>query len=80
MLVGPIPEPHPQGWDIAWRSMEDDWAWGFGRYHKNLRPWWLGTNLGNRLHAFDMSDRADSEIGDAYRAARAARFEHGENG
>ncbi|MBN6054558.1 hypothetical protein JYK22_21630, partial [Nonomuraea sp. RK-328] len=63
-----------------------DW-WGFGQYDKNLRPWALyGTSTAPPADFDDDNwltpalDPDESGVPDAYRAARSARFEHGERG
>ena len=58
--------------------------YGFGTYHKNLRPWYLCNADDNWLSAnslepsLDIYEHNGAEAG--YKAARAARFEHGESG
>lgn len=54
---------------------------GFGSYHKNRRPW-FHDNSGypdkDDLPYRSVSEQMDERIRLAYKAARAARFEHGE--
>jgi hypothetical protein len=64
----------------------DRW-WGFGSYSKNHRPWVLMNAPTNPPLSEDDDDWLtptidDFESGavDSYRAARSARFEHGERG
>jgi hypothetical protein len=53
--------------------------WGFGRFHKNRRPWWLSSSGPDWVTpALDMDETCDDVVLAAYRAARSARFEHGE--
>jgi hypothetical protein len=63
-----------------------DW-WGFGSYGKNRRPWALyGTSSAPPFEYGDDGwltpalDEGEPGIPNAYRAARSARFEHGESG
>lgn len=103
LILGPIPEP-PQAGDLGWigldvidgywdddpdeRIVVDRW-WGFGLYHKNLRPWVLCNTSratpvdypGDRwLEPTGDCDDVPPKLASAYRAARSARFEHGESG
>lgn len=64
-------------------------AWfGFDAYHKNHRPWFLCNTSSappNETDADWLSPAVDEyepggDASDAYRAARSARFEHGESG
>lgn len=61
--------------------------WGFGSYHKNLRPWLLvNTSNATPVETGDDDwltptlDPYESGLPDAYIAARSARFEFGERG
>lgn len=88
MILGPIPEPVAE--DVG------DWGWveldrseesyvsrgGFGSFLKNMRPWW---HDGNNSESWTVPVLCSHEYGSdesvaAYRAARSARFEHGESG
>jgi len=88
LLLGPIPEVSSTENDVAWRLLSGyfgdiDETVGFGLYAKNRRPWYLYSNdlrESSRLHAFDHDEYMYPEITAAYRAARSARFEHGERG
>jgi hypothetical protein len=82
-------EYEPQGYRLSDGTtylpdflLTDPSWYGFGKYHKNRRPWWLPCSGGNpdELHALDYSEDPDQVIVDAYVAARSARFEHGERG
>lgn len=86
MLLGSIPDPMPIG-DYAWASWTQGWRThligrhGFGTYHKNNRPWWCWS----QPEDFDfltptVEPDEYSNAQPAYRAARSARFEHGESG
>ncbi|GAA1454199.1 hypothetical protein [Nocardiopsis tropica] len=95
MVLGPIPEPPPEG-DVGWAGLNPEdggqpaWRYGFGSYHKNLRPWVLVS--AGPMHAADSSaqewivpwidplDNGAPEVAEAYVMARSARFEHGEKG
>jgi hypothetical protein len=64
--------------------------WGFGLYHKNARPWVLcSTSMCPPTDyegapwleaAIESEEDAHPSVIAAYRAARSARFEHGESG
>lgn len=66
-----------------------DYHYGFGNFNKNARPWiCFNTSCATAaafgepandwlIPAFDSTERS---AGDAYTAARSARFEHGEQG
>lgn len=63
-----------------------DW-WGFGSYGRNLRPWHLhNTSAATPDQCVGVDwltpalDTYEAGVPDAYRAARSARFEHGERG
>ena len=92
MILGPIPRPQPDGHDYGWNALDRHWGgrghdkvadnWtchGFGAYQKNRRPWSLDcaghTSTVAPCLAFEVDNAQD-----AYAAARAARFEHGESG
>lgn len=95
MILGPIPEPDHEV-DFGWLGLGPEeeggsgWRWGFGSYHKNLRPWVLvdasplyGTDDPLQELFVPWSDPHDlgrPEVTEAYRAARSARFERGEKG
>jgi hypothetical protein len=85
MLVGPIPAlintPWGEAREIGWNSFPSFTGYGFGLYPKNRRPWFLTYWLSDRnLHVFEWDEFMKPEIANAYRAARSARFEHGEQG
>jgi len=92
MILGPIPRPTPEG-DWGWigihhipgtHAFDISGRYGFGTYYKNRRPWWLD----NPEPAPDTCeswltpthDPYEVNVSGAYRAARSARFEYGENG
>lgn len=61
--------------------------WGFGNYQKNLRPWILcNTSTATPVDMAEIPwltpapDSTEPGVPGAYRAARSARFEHGESG
>lgn len=95
LVLGPIPEPR-EGADWGWLGLEPvevyegytevfgNW-WGFGNWHKNLRPWQLcNTSTATAYDAGDPDwltpalDQYEDGVPAAYTAARSARFEHGE--
>lgn len=97
MILGPIPSPDASG-DWGWTGMnvfqdEDGRSeligglYGFGSYHKNLRPRALSdTSCADSYTCWDdpegwpvpRIDPYESGASEGYRAARSARFEHGE--
>lgn len=86
MLLGPIPRPLTIG-DYGWMgwSAEPDGEigrYGFGTFHKNLRPWWLDTNDDRTMPPLEpITDEYEwNDAQPAYRAARQAQFEHGVSG
>ncbi|WP_328937670.1 hypothetical protein OG288_15795 [Streptomyces tauricus] len=94
MLLGTIPTPlHDRthlgfiegdyGW-ISWHPENGTaYPYGFGSYHKNLRPWMhcTGDETGPSLLHPTLDDAEDGSLSmPAYRKARSARFEHGECG
>lgn len=99
MVLGSIPSPDASG-DWGWlglgvfqdedgRDELDGGTYGFGSYHKNLRPWKLiNTSCADSYTCWDDPaawvipdlDPYESGAPEAYRAARSARFEHGERG
>jgi hypothetical protein len=84
-----------QGWSIEGppeqREMSCQW-WGFGMYHHNRRPWWLGETSSATPRDYHRSgdslaswlvpahDGTEQGASAAYAAALSARFEHGESG
>ena len=91
MVLGPIPEPIDEG-DWGWRSFganhsgadgSHGFPHGFASYFKHARPWALWNPVFTDhtawlLPSFD--DSMGNAIPEAYRAAKSARFEHGESG
>jgi hypothetical protein len=102
LILGPIPAPCADG-DLGWIglspvvgsfdgpsdevSIVDQW-WGFGGYHKNMRPWVLANTSSSTPVQWDsgpwlspMPDLYEAAAAEAgYEAARGARFEHGQSG
>lgn len=72
--------------DLYDRDYWDETAWGrygFGLFHKNGRPWWLGNaDLSLCIPLTPTLDLYEQPLKafDAYAAARSARFEHGQSG
>lgn len=90
MILGPIPElradtPLPgvqpvKIWDPGWHSLPNDTCAGFGVYPKNLRPWSMPCGGHKDWVTPCIGDEEPREIiREAYKAARTARFEHGES-
>jgi len=90
MVLGPVHMPYvdPQPCDIGWLGLEPDGrsgevlssTYGFGRFWKNRRPWWLEPSDGP-AHWLQPTVHPDEEdTSAAYAAANGARFEHGERG
>lgn len=90
MVLGQLHLPYiePQPCDIGWLGLEPDGrdgevlssTYGFGRFWKNRRPWWIDGNEGcaHWLNPTVHPDEEDTSA--AYIAANGARFEHGERG
>lgn len=90
MALGPIPWAHAsRQHDWGWVGLDRDARgatearYGFGAYHKNRRPWFLDNATNDAARARWLTpvlDTSEGIEGNAYAAARAARFEHGEQG
>lgn len=91
LVLGPIPEPgtparggghYDWGWVAPMRGEDTQPRYGFGVYHKNNRPWYLdnASNASSDRWLTPVLDSSEIIEGDAYRAARSARFEHGQSG
>jgi hypothetical protein len=92
LVLGPIHDRPASGWgDWCWPLIKPavNQGWdadgvvgvGFCRYHKNGRPWYLcDTPKPPYYQAIWDSAENDADCHEAYRAARSARFEHGESG
>lgn len=89
IVLGPIPEPMAEDEpDWGWVGLPSGseglvGRFGFGSFRKNLRPWWL--DYCPSLQDWTTPILCEGEFATdvsvaAYRAARSARFEHGESG
>ncbi len=85
MILGDVPEPLPHH-DYGWWCPKEGQRAGFGYYAKNRRPWYLDGG-DSRSWCFEnlpenwltpTREVSMRSVNPAYRAARTARFEHGE--
>lgn len=84
MIVGDMPAPAEDG-DWGWISLGPDsrgFPAGFAGFYKNSRPWeFYNATRGDASWLTPWFESADTPTAaHAYRAARSARFEHGERG
>jgi hypothetical protein len=91
LILGPIPTPTDVG-DYGWCGLQSSASgyeaahYGFGQYQKNRRPWWIdgssdpwcGGNVDYLKPFFAPEENGLAQV--AYRAAKSARFEHGDIG